>query len=193
MTAVAYAEYLLREEQRETRHEYIRGAIRSVALSTPDHSALAPLVLTLIGSQLLPGHRAFTCNLRIRITAADVATYADGAMVAGRTSRAEDDQDAVTNPLLLVEVTGDETDEYDRNAKLDLYRTIESLQEVLLVSHREPRLTVHRRITNRPWTTIEARSRDSAKLESVSVTLNVDTVYSDSFEGPSETSGVLRT
>ena len=110
-----------------------------------------------------------------------MATYADVTIVCGGLDRAADDKIAITNPLLLVEVTSPSTESYDRNAKLDSYRTIASLEEVLIVSHREPRLTVHRR-TPSGWVVDEARAGGSIRLESIDATLKVDDVYRDPLE-----------
>ncbi len=45
-------------------------------------------------------------------------TYPDAAVVCGRTQRAAEDPLAVTNAVLLVEVTSTSTEEYDRGEKL---------------------------------------------------------------------------
>ena len=52
-------------------------------------------------------------------------------------------------------------------------------KHVLIVSHREPWLTLHRRTPEGSWSIIEARNGGGVKLESVSATLNVDEVYTD--------------
>jgi hypothetical protein len=47
------------------------------------------------------------------------------------------------NPVILVEVTSDSSEDYDIGEKLEAYRTIPSLRECIIVSHRERRITVH--------------------------------------------------
>ena len=54
--------------------------------------------------------------------------------------RAADDALAVVNPVLLVEVTSRSTEDYDRGEKLRHYTNVPSVREVLIASHREPRL-----------------------------------------------------
>lgn len=44
-----------------------------------------------------------------------------------------DQQDVVVNPVLLVEVLSPSTEGYDRGKKFELYRTIESFREYLIV------------------------------------------------------------
>jgi Uma2 family endonuclease len=63
----------------------------------------------------------FTSDLRIRVPASGLSTCPDVAVVCGRTQRAVDDRLAVTNPVLLVEVTSDSTEDYDRGERLRHY------------------------------------------------------------------------
>lgn len=176
-----YAEYLVLEEQSSVRHEYLDGEIYAMAGGSPDHAALAAQVIRLLGPQLPPGCRAFTSDLRVRIPATGLSTYPDVAVVCGSTERAPDDRLAVTNPVLLVEVTSASTEEYDRGEKLRHYKELPSLREVLVVSHREPQLTLHRR-TGSGWMTVEAQGQDTLALESVAASLQVAALYRDGLE-----------
>ena len=87
----------------------------------------------------------------------------------------------VTNPVLLVEVTSESTEDYDRVEKLRHYKQLSSLREVLIVSHRESHLTVHRR-EERGWITVEHRAGEEVSLESVAVRFEVSDVYPDELE-----------
>lgn len=177
-----YAEYLAVEEESPVRHEYLDGEIYAMAGGSPDHAALAAAVIGLLGPQLPPGCRTFTCGLRVRVAATGLSTYPDAAVICGRTERAPDDHLAVVNPLVLVEVTSPSTEDYDRGEKLRQYRHLASVREVLIVSHREVRLTVHRRGDDGAWTTVEATAAQSLTLESLSARLAVDDVYGGGLE-----------
>src|SRR2546427_1603674 len=152
-----YAEYLSLEEESSTRHEYLDGEIYAMAGGTPDHAALAGAAIGLLRALLLPSCRVFTSDLRIR-TLTGLSTYPDAAVVCGKTLRATDDPIAVTNPCLLVEVTSPSTEDYDRGEKLRHYKSLPSVQEILIVSHREPRVTIHRRESDGRWSTSESKS-----------------------------------
>jgi hypothetical protein len=101
----SYAEYVALEEHSPVRHEFVAGEIYAMAGGTPGHAALAATVLRLVGNQLPAGCRAYTSDLRVRVAASDSTAYPDGAVTSGRSLRAEDDPVAVTNPILLIEVT----------------------------------------------------------------------------------------
>jgi Uma2 family endonuclease len=176
-----YAEYLHLEEESSIRHEYFDGEIYAMAGWTPDHAALAAAVIGLLRAAIPPSCRVFTSDLRIR-TSTGLSTYPDAAVVCGRTLRAEDDPIAVTNPCVLVEVTSSSTEEYDRGEKLRHYRSLSSLQEILIVSHREPQITIHRRESDGRWSTSEAARGGSVKLNSVAANLAVDEVYRGGLE-----------
>jgi Uma2 family endonuclease len=176
------ADYSALEAESSVRHEYLGGDIFAMAGGTPDHAALAATVLRLVGAGLPPGCRTYTSDLCIRIPATGLSTYADGTVVCGKTLRAEDDPLAVVNPVLLVEVTSRSSEEYDRGAKLQHYQALPSTREVLIVSHREPWLTLHRREAEGSWSVTEARAGGSVHLDAAGVRLQVDDVYRDGLE-----------
>jgi Uma2 family endonuclease len=176
-----YEQYRALEDESSIRHEYLDGEIYAMAGGSPDHAALAAAVIHLLRGQLPPGCRIFTSDLRVRIPETGLSTYPDTAVVCGRTLRAADDALAVVNPVLLVEVTSKSTEDYDREEKLRHYKHLPSVREVLIVSHREPWLTVHRR-EGAEWTVTSARQHELVVLESVVARLLVDDVYRDGLE-----------
>lgn len=84
------------------------------------------------------------------------------------------------NPIVLLEVTSDASEEYDTNTKLEAYRTIPTLREYVIVSHRERRITVHRRDELGAWTTRVAISGGRIGVESLGAELLVDAIYRNS-------------
>lgn len=178
----SYAEYLTFEEESPTRHEYLDGDIYAMAGGTPEHAALASAILAIIRGQLPHGCRTFTSDLRLRITSTGLSTYPDGTIICGRWQRAADDPIAVTNPTILIEVTSNSSEEYDRGLKLRHYQTIPALREILIVSHRAPRITLYHRQEGREWSSVEAAAGESLKLQSIGGILRVDDVYRDGLE-----------
>jgi len=176
-----YAEYLALEEESAARHEYLDGEIYAMAGGSPDHAALAAAMISILGRELPPGCRVFSSDLRLRIPATGLSTYPDAAVVCGPTLRAGDDRLAVVNPLLVVEVTSPSTEEYDRGEKLRHYKSLPALREVLIVSHREPRLTLHRRRGDE-WAEEAAGPGQSVALGGVAVRIAVDEVYRGGLE-----------
>jgi Uma2 family endonuclease len=116
--------------------------------------------------------------MRVRIRAADRATYPDVFVVCGDPERDPDDDHAVVNPTLIVEVLSDSSRESDRTDKFAAYRRLGSLREYVLVSQRERRIEVYRR-DGRRWYLDELRSGEQLHIESLAIDLSVDDVYVD--------------
>lgn len=81
------------------------------------------------------------------------------------------------DPVILVEVTSDSSEEYDVGEKLEAYRTIPSLQECIIISHRERRITVHRRDDAGGWQMRVAITGGRVGVEFLKMELVVDDVY----------------
>jgi Uma2 family endonuclease len=81
------------------------------------------------------------------------------------------------NPSVLVEVTSDSSEDYDKGEKLESYRTIPSLQEYIIVSHRERRIVVHRRIPQGEWIARVAIGGGRVLVEILGAELVVEEVY----------------
>jgi Uma2 family endonuclease len=77
---------------------------------------------------------------------------------------------------LLVEVTSNSTEDYDRGETLGHYQQLPSLAAVLFVSHRRPEITVVAR-TPDGWQRRDYRAGESVVLESPSATFAVDEIY----------------
>jgi Uma2 family endonuclease len=176
-----YAQYLSLEEESSVRHEYLDGEIYAMAGGSPDHAALAAACIGALRGRMPPGCRTFTSDLRVRIAATGLTTYPDAAVICGPTLRALEDPLAVTNPVLLVEITSPSTEDYDRGEKLRHYRSLPSVREVLIVSHRAPHLTLHHR-GDADWTVTTAETDAVLELSSVGARIAVDEVYRDGLE-----------
>src|SRR5512139_2735182 len=102
---MTYAEYLAAEAKSEVRHEYLNGEVWEMAGGAPEHSALAAAVIRELGASLRGKPcRTFTSDLRVRILDTGLSTYPDVSVVCGQLENAPEDEDAITNPIVLVEV-----------------------------------------------------------------------------------------
>lgn len=176
---MTYAEFLAFEEASATKHEYLDGLVVAMAGGSPEHARLSARLIVEL-TRLL-GDRpcvVYSSDARVRISATNRATYPDVTVVCGETEAADDDADAITNPIVLVEVLSDTTEREDRGEKFAHYRRLPSLQEYVLVSQREPRIEVFRR-AEQMWIFREAGPGESIELGSLGVTLDVDAVYRD--------------
>jgi Uma2 family endonuclease len=174
-----YADYVALELESATKHEFLDGEIYAMAGGSEDHSALAAEVLGLLRNAARHGPcRVHTSDLRIYVEAPGLATFPDGSVICGPLAQHAPSPNATAlNPTVLLEVTSDSSEEYDVGEKAEHYRTIPSLRDYVIVSHRERRITVHTRSESGEWTTLVATPGGRVAVQSLNTELGVDEVY----------------
>jgi Uma2 family endonuclease len=174
-----YADYVALEESSSTKHEYFQGEIYAMAGGSEEHSALAAEVLRVLGNTLGDRPcRAHTSDLRIYVEATGMATFPDASVIYGKLEQhGASPRATALNPMVLVEVTSDSSEEYDTTTKLQSYQTIASLRDYLIVSHRERRITLHFRADDDSWQTRVAIAGGKLTLSSLPTELRVDDIY----------------
>jgi Uma2 family endonuclease len=135
-------EYLRLERAAFEKSEYHGGQMFAMAGGSPDHSLIGGEVFFLLRGAVPPGCRVFNPDQRIHIAVANTFTYADCVVVCGKPEFDSDQKDNLLNPLLIVEVLSPSTQDYDRGKKFELYRSIESFREYLIV-HQDRRFVEH--------------------------------------------------
>jgi Uma2 family endonuclease len=176
-----FREYLALERSSTVRHEFLAGEIYAMAGGTPQHAALAAAIIAALSAQLRGGPcRVHSSDLRIRVPDTGLTTYPDVTVVCGPYQSDPEDKNTLVNPRLIVEVTSESTEDYDRGEKLASYQRIASLDAIVLVSHREALLELFERDASRSWKRSEARSGSSLRIASLGVELGVDESYAAS-------------
>ncbi|MBL9038171.1 MAG: Uma2 family endonuclease [Archangium sp.] len=175
-----YAEYLAAQAQSALKLEYLNGEMYALPALTPEQHAIAKRIEGLLDERVVPPGRVFSSNLRIHIQATGLTTYADGVVVYGDPSWANGDDSALTNPSVVVEVTSESTDAYERGEKLKHYQQLPSLRAVMLVAHTERKLTLFTRSSGTPeWKSAQLPDDKSFELPGVSGQLSVRELYEE--------------
>jgi Uma2 family endonuclease len=178
------AEYVAFQRASNAKHEYLDGAIYGMAGGSREHAAVAVNVTTLLSVAMRDRPCAVhSSDLRVRVVETGLETYPDASVVCGRPEADPDDPQAILSPTLVVEVTSPSTEAYDRGDKVEHYKRIPSLREIVIVSHRERLVEVLGRSEDGSWSRHEARSGARAKLVSLGCELWVDEVYRDPLSG----------
>jgi Uma2 family endonuclease len=177
-----YADYVALELTSSTKHEFLDGEIYAIAGGSEEHSALAAEVLRALGNAMGDKPcRVHTSDLRVYVESVGLATFPDGAVICGPLEQHPPSPSATAlNPSILLEVTSDSSEEYDTGLKFSAYRTIPSLGEYIVVSHRERRITVHSRGEAATWSSRVAISGGRVSVESLGIELEVDVIYRQS-------------
>src|SRR5205823_10025788 len=80
------------------------------------------------------------------------------------------------SPAILVEVTSDSSEEYDTGPKREYYRTIPTLRDYVIVSHRERRIVVETRGDDGTWSARVATKGERIAVSTLNAELSVDEI-----------------
>jgi Uma2 family endonuclease len=135
------AEYFDLEDASEVRHEFDNGTITEMAGGILPHNVLKGEVYTNINiairSAKMP-NMALNSDTKVRIESANRFVYPDITISDGKpeyytTPEGVVRRDTIINPLLIVEVLSENTRDYDKGGKFDLYCTIPGFREYILI------------------------------------------------------------
>jgi Uma2 family endonuclease len=174
-----YADYVALEMVSTGKHEFLDGEIYAMAGGSEEHSALAAEMVRVLGNAVgaLPC-RVHTSDLRLYVEAVGLATFPDCSVICGPLRQHEPSPTATAlNPTILVEVTSDSSEDYDTGPKLEYYRTIPTLREYVIVSHRERRIVVETRGNDGTWAARVAMKGEHVEVASLDAELIVDEIY----------------
>lgn len=179
---VSYEDYLEREATSEVKHEWLDGRVYAMPRGTPEHARLAANVTSLLRAALKGDCVVYSSDAMLFVRETSLSTYADASVTSGsvETHRVVKNGralgEAITNPVLVVEVLSEGTEDYDRGEKLAHYIRLASLEAYVLVSQTEPRVEVFRRPEGGGhWSHTVARA--GATFELHGKTFSVDDVY----------------
>jgi Uma2 family endonuclease len=171
-------EYLTLERQSETRNDYLAGEMFSMTGASRKHNLITANILAALHSQLADrACEVYASDMRVR-TPSGLFTYPDVVAVCGEPRFDDNEFDTLLNPALVVEILSRSTEAYDRLTKLDHYRTIPSLDEILFVAQDRPHVEHWLRQEDGRWLIEEIDDLDrSLDLPSLRCTLALRTVY----------------
>ena len=178
VTKLTEEQYLALERAAEFKSEYIDGEMFAMSGASMQHGRLqrnitGELYNALSGSPCEP----FGSDLRVRVSGR-MYTYPDISVVCGKPQLADDQQDVLLNPVVVVEVLSPSTEKYDRGLKLQHYRTFATLQEYILVDQEQIRIEQYTRQDNIVWTLRDHLTLDGElTLASIGVSLSLRRIY----------------
>jgi len=176
MTREAYIAF---DDAAEIKHEYLNGEIFAMTGGTFNHAGIAGNVYGALKTQLKGSEcRPMNSDMRVH-TPAGLDTYPDVSVFCGQ-AELIDGQRTLLNPVLIVEVLSPSTSSYDRGDKFQLYRSIPTLQDYLLVDS-ERLLVEHFRLSKeREWILhVYQELTDRVPLNSVQDSLALASIYED--------------
>lgn len=173
------AEYLAFEEKNPIRHEFVNGKVYAMAGAEWEHVMIVQSTSATLYSQLRGKDcRVASNDLRLKVKSKSVSyRYPDIMVICGEPNFIENRQ-IIDNPKLIIEVLSPSTALEDRNAKLDEYRAIASVQDYILISVDEPKLEIFSRHEADKWLYSATKGLDATlDLPSIACKLALADVY----------------
>jgi len=173
-------EYLALEREALDKHEYFDGEIFDMAGTSEEHANISSNINVSLHFQLKKRPcKSYQSDLRVHIPKTGLYTYPDVLVVCGKPQLLEDAYlDIILNPILIVEVLSPSTADYDKGAKFDHYRTIDSLKEYVLVWQDKKRVARYTKQTDGSWTLNDFIGEDAeVDLSSIDCRLSIEDIY----------------
>jgi Uma2 family endonuclease len=172
-------QYLEIERKAEFKSEYYQGEMFAMAGARQAHGLIIFNAVRELGQQLR--HRpceGYSNEMRVRVTPVGLYTYPDVVVVCGEPRFLDEGRDTLLNPTVIIEVLSKSTEAYDRGQKFELYSSLESLAEYLLISSDRVRAELFTRQPEDRWLlTAKSSVEDSLDLQSIDCRLLLADLY----------------
>jgi Uma2 family endonuclease len=173
---MSVAEFLRWDDGTDTRYELVGGFPMAMALPARAHGILCARLAGAIDAGLRP-LRPCAAQTEAGITRPDHDDSFYVADIAVTCRPYERGEQLVRDPLLIVEILSPGTDRHDRLTKVSVYRSIDSVQEILLIDSESVCAEVLRREGSR-WITALVRGLDAIlRLASTDLSVPMAELY----------------
>ncbi len=177
---ISEEDYLTMEAVSPVKHEYLDGEIFQMAGASERHNNIAGNIYGELYNQLKKRPcKVYQNDMRLYVEKEGIYTYPDVMVVCGKPEiKKYKNLDNILNPVLIVEVLSTSTADYDRGAKFEQYRTIESFKEYLLVSQDTKQITRYTKQTNGSWILMDfIGDKTEIELTSIECSLTMEDIY----------------
>lgn len=128
-------QYIAAERESAYKSEYIDGEIVEMVGASEPHNLIVTNVVAELGLQFKGRQcRVYSSDMRVDVRESGLYAYPDVVALCGEPILADDEQDNLRNPTVIIEVLSKSTEAYDRGKKFMKYRRIESLMEYVLIA-----------------------------------------------------------
>ncbi|MEZ5042823.1 MAG: Uma2 family endonuclease [Saprospiraceae bacterium] len=175
------ADYIEYESASETKHEYEKGEILMMSGGTINHGILCGNAYNELRKKV--GNDKKKCSVigsevRIHIQSVNSIVYPDAMVICGEIEVSQEDEEAIINPLIVVEVLSKSTESYDRGDKFYKYRQLDSIKEYLLIDQEKPMVESFYKRENNIWEISRVSGLEkSLKVKSIGIEINLEDLY----------------
>ncbi|MBT4836856.1 MAG: Uma2 family endonuclease [Methylococcales bacterium] len=172
-------DYLIFERSSELRHEFVDGAIFSMAGASKKHNQISSNLVRMIGNDLLKKPcNIYSSDMRVKNKNVEKYSYPDVVVSCYDENFEDEEEDTLLNPIMIIEILSDSTEAYDRGDKFFYYRQIESFIEYILVSQKSCHVEKYNRQSDNTWLFSEFKVMDDiVELTSINSRLSLRETY----------------
>ncbi len=174
-TGFSAKEYLELERQAFNRHEYRRGLVYAMAGGSDDHSRLSINLLTELNLHLREGDcQFFSGDVKVNY-AEDFYYYPDAFVTCDPQDRK--DKYIKRHPKLIAEVLSPSTSNFDRNEKFEDYKSLNALEEYVLISQERMQVDCYRRLPSNRWEMKTYEEGEQVIFQSIGLVVAIADLY----------------
>jgi Uncharacterized protein conserved in cyanobacteria len=180
-------DYMMAERQSATKNEFLNGRVIGRSGSDRQHNVLVSNTAIGIGSRL-HGHKSeiYIGNMRVKLRN-NFICYPDIVFVTGEPSFADDANDLLLNPTVVVEIFSNETNSSDKTKKLENFLEMPSIKECMLLKQDEMRVEHYARQNQKQWLYRIYNERDDViSLDSIGCKISLQEIYTGLKTRPTE-------
>lgn len=173
-------EYLAQEQREGERYEYRNGNIILMARGSINHNRIAQNLSKYLDNALedKPEFQVFGSDQKIYLPKFNFYIYADALVVAETPLVSKEEAQAITNPILVVEILSKSTEQYDRKQKFLEYRSLPSFKEYVLVRQDLPEVLTFCKVKHNLWQEEEFAGLEGiVPLKSLGIELRLIDIY----------------
>lgn len=168
------AEYLTVEDAADVRHELVDGVLYAMVGGSDDHNLISLNLAMAFSGHLSDECQVFEQAMKLRI-ATDAASdfyYPDLMVSCDPTDRAKLFRE---RPIIVGEVLSPSSEREDRREKFYTYKSIETVQEIIIALQDVPQIELYRRAN--AWQVEAFYLDDDISFPSVDMTVPVRQLY----------------
>ena len=177
----SFEEYLVLEEKAPYKNEYHRGKIVAMSGGTFDHNTIAQNAGNAIGNALRKKKkkcRVANSDQKVYIADYDKGVYPDVSIYCEKPTYHKSRKDVLTNPVLIVEVLSNSTEDYDRGKKFTQYRSLPSFKEYVLINQYQAKVESWYKQEENVWRISNAEGLNSTiHLYSLDITIALADIF----------------
>lgn len=170
-------EYLEVERISLLRHEYVQGQLVAMAGASKAHVIVTGNLSALLVNHLRgTGCVSYGTDMKVRLRELRLFYYPDLAVTCDERDRRLS-EDFILYPKLIIEVLSDSTEAFDRGDKFADYKSIETLEEYVLIHQKQVLVEHFQRKSENLWLPTIYRSGSVVKFASIDFACPIEQIY----------------